>query len=65
MIALTRNPTDEDAIVVDPVELRTHGSEDRIERGKDRHGRVPAELETDVDVEDEARKDADKESEQG
>src|SRR5437867_4147103 len=58
-------PADEDAIVVDPVELRTDCPEHRVERGKDRHGRIPAELEADIDVEDETRKDADEESEQG
>src|SRR6188768_1397996 len=56
---------DEDAIVVDPIELRTDRSEHRIERGEDGHGRVPAELEADVDVEDEARQDAHEEPEQG
>ena len=52
-IALARKPADEDPIVVDPVELGADGPEDRVERGEDRHGRVAAELEADVDVEDE------------
>src|SRR5262245_54044988 len=58
-------PADEDPIVVDPVELGTDGPEDRIERGEDRHGRVPAELEADIDVEDEPGEDAQEETRQG
>jgi hypothetical protein len=58
-------PADEDAIVVDPIQLRADGPEDRIERGEDRHRRVSAELEADVDVEDETRKDAHEEPKQG
>src|SRR6476661_4357686 len=58
-------PADEDPIVVDPVEFRPDRSEDRIERCQDRDGRIAAELEADVDVEDESRKDADEEPEQG
>ena len=58
-------PADEDPIVVDPVELGPDRPEDRIERGEDRHGRVAAELEADVDVEDEAGEDAHEEPEQG
>src|SRR4051794_15029877 len=42
-------PADEDPIVIDPVELRADGTEHRIERGQDGHGRVPTELEADVD----------------
>src|SRR5690348_5721444 len=60
-----QEPTDEDAIVIDPVELRADGSEHRIERGQDGHGRVSTELEADVDVEDEPCKDAHEEPEQG
>src|SRR6478752_7203672 len=56
---------DEDPIVVDPVELGADRSEDRIERGEDRHGRIPTEFEPDVDIEDEAHEDAHEESEQG
>src|SRR4051794_13933113 len=48
---------DEDPIVVDPVELGPDGSEHGVERGKDRHGRVPGEFEADVDVEDEPEGD--------
>src|SRR5688572_13249689 len=55
---------DEDPIVVDPVELRANRSKDRVERGEDRHGRVSAELEADVDVEDETGQDAHEEPEQ-
>ena len=60
-----QEPADEDAIVVDPVEFRPDGSEDRIERREDGHRRVSAELEADVDVEDEPRQDAHEEPEQG
>src|SRR5262245_14258988 len=60
-----QEPADEDAIVVDPIELRTNRAEDRIEGGKDRHRRVPAELEADVDVEDESCEDAHQEPQQG
>src|SRR3954454_6633080 len=60
-----QEPADEDAIVVDPVELGTDRSQDRIERGEDRDGRIPTEFEADIDVEDETREDADEESEQG
>jgi hypothetical protein len=60
-----QEPADEDPIVVDPIELCPHGPQDRIERCKDRHRRVPAELEADIDVEDETRKDAHEEPEQG
>ena len=56
---------DEDAIVVDPIQLCTDRTEDRIERGEDRHRRVSTELVADVDVEDETCEDADEESEQG
>src|SRR5436190_24278392 len=56
---------DEDAIVVDPVELGPDCSEHRIERGEDRHGRISTEFESDVDIEDESRQDAHEESEQG
>src|SRR6478735_7008174 len=58
-------PADEDAIVVDPIQLRADRPKDRIERGEDRHRRISAELEADVDVEDETRKDAHEEPEQG
>src|SRR6266516_3969240 len=44
---------DEDAVVVDAVELGPHRPEDRVERSEDRYGRIAAELETDGDVEDE------------
>ena len=60
-----QEPADEDPIVVDPVELCTDRPEDRIECGEDRHRRVSAELEADVDVEDETRQDAHEEPEQG
>src|SRR4029079_19483992 len=56
---------DEDAIVIDAVELRADGPEHRIERGEDGHGRVSTELEADVDIEDEPCKDAHEEPEQG
>ena len=56
---------DEDPIVVDAVELGADGPEDRIERGEDRHGRVPGELEADVDVEDEPESHAQQETRQG
>src|SRR5689334_15675274 len=58
-------PADEDPIVVDAVELGPDGSEDRVERGKDGHGRIPRELEADVDVEDEPGKDAHEETRKG
>ena len=45
---------DEDPIVVDAVELRPDGPEDRVERREDRDRRVPRELEADVDVEERA-----------
>src|SRR5215210_7938519 len=48
---------DEDPIVVDAVELRADGTEDGIEGGEDRHRRVPAELEADVDIEEETGED--------
>ena len=57
--------TDEDPIVVNPIQLRPDGTEHGIEGREDRHRRVPAELETDVDVEDESRQDAHEEPEQG
>src|SRR6476646_12284791 len=60
-----QEPADEDAIVVDPIELGPDRSEDRIERGEDRHGRIPTEFEPDVDIEDEAHEDTDEESAQG
>src|SRR4029077_20188943 len=60
-----QEPADEDAIVVDPVELGTDRSKDRIERGENRDGRIPTEFEADVDIEDEAHEDANEESEQG
>src|SRR6185369_11852002 len=56
---------DEDPIVVDPVELRTHRPEHRVQRSEDRHGRIAAELEADVDVEDEPEQDAHQQSRQG
>jgi hypothetical protein len=56
---------DEDPVVVDAVELRPHGPEHRIERGKDRHGRVSRELEADVDIEDEPGQNAHEETRQG
>src|SRR4029079_2817768 len=56
---------DEDPIVVDPVELGADRPQDRVERGEDRHGRVPTGLEADVDIEDEPGKDAQKETSQG
>ena len=62
---IDQEPTDEDAIVVDPIELRPHGAKDRIERGEDRHGRVPGELEADIDIEDEPGQDAHEETRQG
>src|SRR4029453_6277722 len=58
-------PADEDPIVVDPVELGAYRPEDRVERGEDRHRRVPTGLEADIDVEDEPGKDAQKETSQG
>src|SRR5688572_6500865 len=58
-------PADEDAIVVDAIELRADGAEHRIERGEDRHGRVTAELEADVDVEHEPGEHANEETHQG
>jgi hypothetical protein len=60
-----QEPADEDAIVVDPVELSTDRAEDRVEGGKDRHRRITAELEADVDVEDESCEDAHQEPQQG
>ena len=61
---IDQETADEDPIVVNPIELRANRSQDRIERGEDRHGRVPAELEADVDVEDETGQDAHEEPEQ-
>ena len=62
---IDQEPADEDSIVVDPVELRTDRPEHGVERREDRDRRVAAELEADVDVEDEARQDAHEEPEQG
>src|SRR2546426_953533 len=62
---IRHEPADEDPIVIDAVELRPDRSKDRIERGEDRHRRVAAELEADVDVEDEPGKDAHEETRQG
>src|SRR5215212_3065257 len=56
---------DEDPVVVDAVELGPHGPEDRVERCEDRNGRVAAELEADVDVEDEPEQDAHQQACQG
>src|SRR5689334_20554157 len=56
---------DEDPIVIDPVELGADRPQDRVERGEDRHRRVPTGLEADIDVEDEPGKDAQKEASQG
>ena len=60
-IAFVMNPL----IVVRAIELGTNRSEHRIERGEDRHGRVAAELEADVDIENEPGKDAHEETRQG
>src|SRR5262245_367709 len=56
---------DEDPVVVDAVELCPHRAEHRVQRGEDRHGRVAAELEADVDVEDEPEQDAHQQACQG
>src|SRR6266545_2697091 len=56
---------DEDSIVVDPVELGTDRSQDRVERGNDRHCAVTGELEADVDLEQEPQQDAKDEARQG
>src|SRR5262245_44069548 len=56
---------DEDPIVVDPIELRPHRSENGIERGEDRHGRVAAEVEPDVDIENVPEQDAHQQACQG
>ena len=50
---------DEDPIVVDAVELRPDRAEHGVERREDRDGRVPRELEPDVDLEGKAEQDAD------
>src|SRR4029078_11931118 len=60
-----QEPPDEDPFVVDAGELRADGSEHRIERGEDRHGRVATELEADVDIEDEPQADAHHEDQKG
>src|SRR4029077_9287339 len=57
--------TDEDPIVVDPIQLGSDRSKDGVERRQDRDGGVATELEADVDIEDKARQDPDEESEQG
>ena len=56
---------DEDPIVVDAIELGPDRAEDQIERCKDRDGRVAAELEADVDVEDEPEQDSNEETPEG
>jgi hypothetical protein len=56
---------DEDAIVVDAIELRTSRAEDGVEGRDDGHGHVPRDLETDVDLEDETQQDAQGEACQG
>jgi hypothetical protein len=61
---IDQEPADKDPIVVDPVELSANRPEDRIEGSQDRDRRVSAEFEADVDIEDEAAKDTDKEPKQ-
>jgi hypothetical protein len=62
---IDQEPADEDAIVVHAVEFGANGSEDGVEGREDRHRGVSAELEADIDIEDESCKDAHEEPEQG
>src|SRR4051812_25456654 len=53
---------DEDPVVVHPVELRPNRPEHRVQGSEDGDGRIAAELEADVDVEDEAQQDTHEEA---